>query len=312
MRSLVLLVACSSFLGACSGDGAANACEALDQEECDELDAGSPDGGEPDGGLPLDEGIIVDVAWLRARLGNPDVQVIDTRATGYDESRIPGAIRLRPGALAATVDGVAAQVAPPAEVQAALRAAGLENDVIAVVYGAPPEYDSSRVVWTLRYFRHGDVRYLDGGFAAWGAAGETLETGSPSVAPTEYTIAGIDEDLRATGDWVLDALGVPPYATPAIQLVDARSEGEYAAGRIPTALSMNWTRNLDLGLLLSESELESLYGELDPNRITVTYCVTGARGSFAWLALTSLGFDDVRLYDGSWNEWGSGAFPVEP
>ncbi len=42
-----------------------------------------------------------------------------------------------------------------------------------------------------------------------------------------------------------------------------------------------------------------------------TYCLIGWRASVAWLALTWLGFDDVRVYDGSWLEWGAGGFPVE-
>ena len=115
----------------------------------------------------------------------------------------------------------------------------------------------------------------------------------------------------STGDWVLEQLGDPPYDMPAIQSVDARSDGEYAAGRIPNARSVNWTRNLGGGFLLPEPDLGALYEGFDPARTTVTYCLSGWRGSFAWLTLTALGYEDVRLYDGSWNEWGNGSFPVE-
>jgi thiosulfate/3-mercaptopyruvate sulfurtransferase len=77
---------------------------------------------------------------------------------------------------------------------------------------------------------------------------------------------------------------------------------------------VNWERNLDSGFLRSVSELEALYEGMDPAMTTVTYCVSGWRSSFAWLTLTALGYEDVRLYDGSWNEWGSegSGFPVEP
>jgi thiosulfate/3-mercaptopyruvate sulfurtransferase len=63
--------------------------------------------------------------------------------------------------------------------------------------------------------------------------------------------------------------------------------------------------------LRSQTELEALYEGMDPAETTVSYCVSGWRGSFDWLTLTALGYDDVRLYDGSWNEWGAGGFPVE-
>lgn len=295
----------------CSGASSANECEGLTVAECMQLDGGVPDGGEPDGGTPPDGALIVDTDWLEERLDDPNVQLIDTRSSGYETSRIPGAIHLRPGDLAATVDGVPSQVASPMDAQPELRAAGLRNDVVAVVYGESPEYDPSRIVWTLLYYQHGDVRYLDGGFAAWVDSGGALDTDPASVEASDYMIAGVDDDLRVTGDWVLEQLGEAPYDMPAIQLVDARSEGEYGNGHIPTARSVNWTRNLDNGLLLPQSELDVLYEGLDPAETTVAYCVSGWRGSFDWLTLTALGYEDVRLYDGSWNEWGSGDFPIE-
>ena len=271
----------------------------------------APDGGNPDGGVEPGSSLIVDTDWLEARLGDPGVQLIDTRPSGYEISRIPGAIHLTPGQLAMAIDGVPSQIAPPGEAQPVLRAAGLNDGVIAVVYGGAPEYDPARVVWSLRYYGHADVRYLDGGYAAWVAAQGALDTEPPSVNPTQYTIVSLDEALRVTGDWVLSQLGDAPYDMPAIQLVDARSGGEYAAGRIPSARSVNWVRNLDAGFLRPETELEALYDGIDPSTTTITYCVSGWRGSFDWLILTALGYDDVRLYDGSWNEWGAGGFPVE-
>lgn len=289
-------------------------------------DATTPDGGSPDGGEPspceplarelecppsLDGEVIVDVAWLQEHLDDPELQLIDARSTGYESARLPGAIRLRPASLATTIDGIASMIMPPEQAEPVLREAGLRNGSLAVVYGAPPEYDPSRVVWSLRYYQHGDVRYLDGGFAAWEAAGGALETEPSAVEPTEYSIAGVDDSIRTTGDWVLEQLGDPPYDSVGIRLVDARSEGEYGNGRIPTARSVNWTRNLGDGFLLSEGELAALYDGLDPADTTVAYCVSGWRGSFAWLTLRALGYEDVKLYDGSWNEWGSGDFPVE-
>jgi len=279
----------------CGEQSASNECGSLTTEECTAPAAA----------------LIVDTAWLEEHLDDSDVQLIDTRDIGYEESRIPGAIHLLPGQLSATLDRVPSQIKAPGDAETVLRAAGLRNDAVAVVYGAHKEYDPSRIVWSLSYYRHADVRYLDGGYAAWVNAGGELETDPPSVEASEYTIVGIDQDLRATGAWMLEQLGAPPYLTPAIQLVDARSQGEYDRGRIPSASSVDWMRNLDGGFLRPQSHLEALYAGFDPTVTTVTYCVSGWRGSFAWLTLTALGYEDVRLYDGSWNEWGSGAFPIE-
>jgi thiosulfate/3-mercaptopyruvate sulfurtransferase len=288
-------------LAGCSGSDASNQCEGLNAAAC----------ARPDGGASSLGALVVDVPWLEEHLGDSDVQLIDTRASGYDQARIPGAIHLRPEDLATSVDGIPSQIRPSMEAQQVLREAGLRNEATAVVYGTAPEYDPSRVVWSLRYFRHADVRYLDGGYTAWIDAGGDLDTAPPDISPSAYTIVGVDETLHATGDWVLEQLDGPPYDMPAIQLVDARSESEYGAGRIPSARNANWTTNLNGGFLRPVSELGAVYQGFDSAKTTVTYCVSGWRGSFAWLTLTALGYEDVRLYDASWNEWGSGNFPVE-
>jgi thiosulfate/3-mercaptopyruvate sulfurtransferase len=108
-------------------------------------------------------------------------------------------------------------------------------------------------------------------------------------------------------------LGSPPYDAPLAQLVDARTLGEYAAGRVPTATFAPWGDNLSGGLLRPRAELEDLYAGFgfDPERTTITYCLVGWRASVAWLTLTWLGFADARVYDGSWLEWGAGGFPIE-
>ena len=264
------------------------------------------------GGSPPGAPIVVDTEFALARLEDPDVQFIDARGfDAYEEARIPGAIHLSPRDLAATVDGVDSQVAPLAQAQSVFRAAGLRNDTVALVYGVSPEYDPARITWVLSYYRHGEVHYLDGGFQAWLEAGGAIDSGPSVIATSDYTIIGIDPRLRVTGDWVLMELGEPPYEAPTIQLVDARSPGEYGAGHIPTALSAQWSDNLEGGRFRSRPELEALYPATEPMQTTVTYCLSGWRASFAWLTLTWLGYEDVRVYDGSWLEWGGGTFPIE-
>ena len=151
-----------------------------------------------------------------------------------------------------------------------------------------------------------------GGFAGWEASAGPVDDEPPhSPPPTDYAIGTLRTELRYTSEQVLDALGRPPYTMPSTQLVDARSPAEFAAGRIPTARLAQWTENLEEGFLRSVGDVEQLYEGLDPETPMVTYCLTGWRGSFAWLTLTYLGYEDVALYDGSWAEWGNGAFPVE-
>jgi thiosulfate/3-mercaptopyruvate sulfurtransferase len=314
-------VACGGSEAPSDGGGGATTAESTSNAESgsggsessdSESDSESGESGASEtGGEQLPGGLVVDVAWLQRYLDDPRVQVIDTRASFGDH--IPGAIALAPVAVATEIDGIAGQIMPPEDAESVLRAAGLENDTTAVVYGQSPEYDPARIVWALHYYEHGDVRYLDGGWPAWVDSGAATVPGDPEPPPrpSGYVVAGTDDSLRVTGAWVLDQLGDPPYDSVSASIVDARSANEYTAGRIPSATNIEWTQNLSAGLLRPNAELESLYADLDPSTTTVTYCLLGWRGSFDWLTLRWLGFDDVRLYDGSWEEWGGGAFPIE-
>jgi len=260
------------------------------------------------GALPV---VVATVGWLQDRLRDPDVQVIDARASGFEVARIPGALPLAGAALVDAGNAIPGQVATLEQARTTLRAIGLRADTVAIVYGEPPEYQASRVVWALRHFGH-DARYLDGGFTGWSDAGGAVDDDAPPVLePSDYEPTD-GTQLRVTGAWVLEQLGEPPHDSGAIQLVDARSAAEFSDGHIPTALQRNWVDNFADGLLLPSEQLGPMYETLDYDRTTVAYCRTGQRGSAAWLVLSELGFSDVRLYDGSWVEWGAGDFPAEP
>jgi thiosulfate/3-mercaptopyruvate sulfurtransferase len=89
-------------------------------------------------------------------------------------------------------------------------------------------------------------------------------------------------------------------------------------GHIPGAVNLPYERFLaDDGSFRSADELRALFEEIEaaPDQIDdlVAYCRLGHRGSLVWFVATQvLGYDHVRVYDGSWTEWGSmvGA-PVE-
>ena len=257
---------------------------------------------------------IVSVAWLETRLNDDQVQIVDARVAPqeFEAGHIPGAVQLDPYELSAVVDGIAAQVAPPEIAYPLLSASGLHEQATIVVYGKAPEYDPTRVAWVLRYYGYANIFYLDGGWEAWQRAGLEVESGTPEPPEPGELPDLISEDLRVTGDWLLDELGEWPYDDPKIQIIDARSLGEYEAGRIPTAIHRQWAINLVDGLLLPTPDLEDLYTELDKTETTIVYCLAGWRASLSWLVLNLLGFEDVRVYDGSWFEWGQGGrFPIE-
>lgn len=227
--------------------------------------------------------------------------VLDTRdGTAFDGGHIEGSGLIDAGALRATVDGVEGQVASREEAWAAFAAAGLEPEDTVVVTGADNGTDPSRIAWTLRYYGHeGDVLLLDGGMAAYLAAGLPTALGEPATV-SAYAAGATREEIRVDKAWMLEHLD-----DDSVVMFDVRTADEFGDGHIPGAVNVNWEDNKAAdGSFRSDADVRELHGDPE-GRTLVVYCRTGSRASVSWALLQSAGYDDVRLYDGSWAEWGA-------
>lgn len=243
------------------------------------------------------------------RLQRPDPErvVIDLRGgAAFIHGHVPGAVYLDVDALRSEVDGVRDQLVPREALAPALAAIGVDvgDEIVVVDESSSPH--AARLVWTLASFGHPPERLqvLDGGWPAWLAAGGPTSTGvSAGPVPGATPLGGEQPALRVDADWVLAHLH-----DPAVLLLDVRSDEEWRVGHIPGARHLPWQRaRTDAGRLLAPAVLRSLYAEALAAPTVAVYCKSGMRASLTWLVLRTLGHPDVRLYDGSWNEWGSRA-----
>ncbi|MFC7754170.1 sulfurtransferase [Tsukamurella soli] len=249
--------------------------------------------------------VVLDVRW---QLGRDDGHEL------YRAGHVPGAVYVDlETELAAPASPDAGRHPLPliADLQAAARRWGIEDGGTVVVYDDNGGQAAARAWWLLRWGGLDDVRILDGGLAAWRAAGLPLAEG--------------DESADRPGTVVLTPGGLPTVtidnvaATPV--LLDARASERYRgevepmdprAGHIPGARSAPTTGNLDdAGRFLPADELRRRYADLGavPGVDVAVYCGSGVTAAHDIAALAIAGVD-AALYPGSWSQWS--ADPARP
>jgi len=186
---------------------------------------------------------------------------------------------------------------------------GVDDTTPVVVYDEHSGVRAARAFWFLEHFGHPSVRLLDGGFNAWVAAGLSVTRDAAQPPKSEWT-GGRDRRTLATWNDVKDAIGRRDAV-----IVDTRSDAEHdgtlvrarRGGAVPGAVHIEWTRNLaESGEFKSADELRKMYeaSGVTPDREVITYCQGGYRAANSYLALRLLGYPRVRMYLGSWKEWG--------
>ncbi|MDN5351139.1 MAG: thiosulfate/3-mercaptopyruvate sulfurtransferase [Clostridiales bacterium] len=243
-----------------------------------------------------------------------NVVVIDARsAEDYAKGHMEGAINLAPSELVVDTP-VPATLAPKDQVEAVLSSKGIANDSVVYVYDANGGVNSARVWWTLKVYGHQTVMIVNGGANALVNAGAVLTLDAPAITPTQYVASDANTAMIATFDEVSKYAEQPQEG---VVILDVRSLAEYEAGYIPGAVLYPHTNNLySDGTFMSSRDIGLFYGDKDIQKddTIIVYCGSGFRASQAVALLQEAGFENVKLYDGSWAEWstkGDVAAPAE-
>lgn len=252
--------------------------------------------------------VLIDVRW---QLGRGTSENYDEYLAGH----LPSAAFLDlEGGLSGPVraDGAGGRHPMPTTQRAtqAFRAAGIRHQQPVVVYDGSTSLAAARAWWLLRYFGHEQVQVLNGGYAAWTAAGYRVVSGPVDAAPG-------DVDLRpghrriVTAQDLLDQSG-----RPGGYLIDARAPERYrgevepmdpVAGHIPGALNVPTLAALDAsGRIHGQQVAEHVVSlGVDPDAPTTLYCGSGVQAMH--LALSLEASKPTRrppgVYVGSWSDW---------
>ncbi|MGN6169194.1 MAG: sulfurtransferase, partial [Solirubrobacteraceae bacterium] len=190
--------------------------------------------------------------------------------------------------------------------QGAMRTAGVRDDWPVVVYDGGSSMSAARAWWLLRYYGHGDVAVLDGGLAAWAAAGYLLTTEHAPVEPGDFGAQpGAMPVLAAEDAAVVAARGALLDARAPERFHGEREPIDPVEGHIPGAVNVPATTTLDSsGRFLKQPALRQLFERAGVSAgVEIgAYCGSGVTAAHEVLALELAGYE-AALYPGSWSEW---------
>lgn len=270
---------------------------------------------------------LMSVQELASRLDEPSLRLCDVRwylgdptraRREYLEGHIPGAIGIdldrdladpgAPGSLGRH------PLPDPVAFTARLARLGIGTNDVVVAYDDGPGMTASRLWWMLDALGHRSVRVLDGGVAAWRAAGH------PVVAGVEASRATASLELGTAWPRTIDRTALRERLG-SLTLLDVRAAERYRGevepvdpvpGHIPTAISAPSALAVaDDGRLRPPAELIERFASVaaDSGPVVVS-CGSGVTACHTALAMRVAGLEDPILYPGSYSDWVNAGLPV--
>jgi len=254
------------------------------------------------------QGDVITAADLGKKLkAKENLTVISVRKPAdFKKSHMKNAINIDLKKLASDTDpkGI---LKSPEDIAKILGQAGIDGKGLIVVYDDGKMKYAGRFYWILKYLGVENVKVLHRDLKQWQAARLPVTKTPTTVKATSFT-PSVNKSIFA------DEAYVKAHKASAV-LLDVRPPDEFngtstkpeSKGHIPGAKNMEYTQLLkENGALKSKTEIENIAKGVGAtaNKEIILYCGTSTRAGIVYLAFTTiLGYKNVKVYDGAYNEW---------
>ena len=236
-----------------------------------------------------------------AKIANQkDVVVVSARkAADYTKVHIKGAINIDATSLN-TDTPAKGMMKSKEEITTILGGKGIITDSKIVLY-CKTGVSAGRVYWILKYLGCKDVKMLDGQMSGWRTARKPVTKIATTIKKATFTPT-INNDILATKSYVESKLN-----NASVVLVDARPAEKFSEGKIGNAV------NIPDKVLLTEDHkfkskeaLQEIFNNagVKSDKEVILYCKSGASAGLVFFVMKEiLAYPNVKVYDGSYNEW---------
>ena len=256
---------------------------------------------------------LADNSWLAKHVDDPQTRVIDPRPrVKYLQGHIPKAVNF---ALSEIFDKETLELYSLERLVEVVGKMGVDMDSTVVLYDSYDGQSAAMLAWLLEYLGHPRVSILSNYLEGWAKNGGKILYRQVDNEPRSFNLktgfpsrANINQVRANEGEKLLDLRGGDEF--------QGKVSTEPRPGHIPGAINLPWTELIsnDGSFLKSRPELKSVFARTGLNETDriITYCSNGPRAALGYIALQQSGFENIRVYDGSFHQWARRPdFPIQ-
>lgn len=184
---------------------------------------------------------------------------------------------------------------------------GVDRDSIVIAYDGGEGAFAARFLWLSELYGYSEIYVLNGGLKAWKKRGYPV-TADISNRPSSHYWPEEEKKVLAVYE---EVKALSAGKTTGV-LIDSREEGRYKGiyepidakcGHIPNAVNYEWMKNLKEGTYLEDKQLADRFASIDRQTPITVYCGSGITACVNYIALKQAGYQDVKVYGGSFSDW---------